>query len=162
MRIRSMTPSNALLWPAGTADGRDDAELFLHLVEAGEEVGAHAVELVDVGDAGHPMLVGLIPDRFALHFDAADGEKTPTAPSRTRRLRSTSAVKSTWPGVSMMVICVSPQSMATAALLMVMPLAFSSGVEVGGGVAVVHVADFVLGAAEEEDALRRRRFPAST
>ena len=54
-------------------------------------------------------------------------QKTPTAPSRTRRLRSTSAVKSTWPGVSMMVMRVSPQSMATAALLMVMPLAFSSG-----------------------------------
>ena len=55
------------------ADGRDDAELLLHLLDAAEEVGAHAVELVDVGDARHAMLVGLIPDRFALHLDAADG-----------------------------------------------------------------------------------------
>ena len=44
--------------------------------------------------------------------------------------------------------------MVTAALLMVMPLAFSSGIEVGGGVAVIDVADLVLGAAEVEDALR--------
>ena len=54
-------------------------------------------------------------------------QKTPTAPSRTRRERSTSAVKSTWPGVSMMVMRVSPQSMVTAALLMVMPFCRSSG-----------------------------------
>ena len=74
MRIRSMTPSNSLLWPAGMrADGRDDAELFLHLLDAVEEVGAHAVELVDEGDARHVVLVGLVPDRFALHLDAADG-----------------------------------------------------------------------------------------
>ena len=85
-------------------------------------------------------------------------QKTPTAPSRTRRERSTSAVKSTWPGVSIMLIWVSPQSMATAALLMVMPLRLLGGVEVGGGVALIDVADLVLGAAEEEDALRRGRF----
>ena len=74
MRIRSMTPSNSLLWPAGIVQmAGDDAELLLHLLDAVEEVGAHAVELVDEGDARHVMLVGLIPDRFALHFDAADG-----------------------------------------------------------------------------------------
>ena len=54
-------------------------------------------------------------------------QKTPTAPSRTRRQRSTSAVKSTWPGVSISVMRVSSHSSVTAALLMVMPLAFSSG-----------------------------------
>ena len=34
----------------------------------------------------------------------ATASKTATAPSRTRRERSTSTVKSTWPGVSMMLI----------------------------------------------------------
>ena len=37
----------------------------------------------------------------------ATASKTATAPSRTRRERSTSTVKSTWPGVSMMLIQVS-------------------------------------------------------
>ena len=54
-------------------------------------------------------------------------QNTPMAPSRTRSDRSTSAVKSTWPGVSMMLMVVSPQSIDTAALLIVMPLARSSG-----------------------------------
>ena len=59
-------------------------------------------------------------------------QNTPTAPSSTRKLRSTSAVKSTWPGVSMMLMAMSLpawscQSMDTAALLMVMPFCRSSG-----------------------------------
>ena len=36
-------------------------------------------------------------------------EKITTAPSRTRSERSTSAVKSTWPGVSMMLIVIVPR-----------------------------------------------------
>ena len=55
------------------ADGRHDVELLLHLLDAVEEIGPHAVELVDEGDARHAMLVGLVPDGFALHLDAADG-----------------------------------------------------------------------------------------
>ena len=56
----------------------------------------------------------------------ATPSNTATAPSRTRSDRSTSAVKSTWPGVSINVICVSPHSMVTAAELIVMPFFFSS------------------------------------
>ena len=55
------------------AHGRDDVQLFLHLLDAVEEVGPHAIELVDEGDARHAMPVGLVPDGFALHLDAADG-----------------------------------------------------------------------------------------
>ena len=57
-------------------------------------------------------------------------QNTATAPSRTRRLRSTSAVKSTWPGVSMMLTRCSTslsrpvwavQAAVMAAEVMVMP-----------------------------------------
>ena len=48
-------------------------------------------------------------------------QNTPTAPSRTRRDRSTSTVKSTWPGVSMMLTRVSPQVAVVAAEVMVIP-----------------------------------------
>jgi len=43
------------------------------------------------------------------------------APSRTRSERSTSMVKSTWPGVSMMLIRQSAQKDVVAADVMVMP-----------------------------------------
>src|SRR5437899_2074235 len=39
------------------ADGRDDIEFALHLLDAAEEIGAHAVELVDERNARHAMLV---------------------------------------------------------------------------------------------------------
>ena len=57
-----------------------NAELVLHLLDAAEEVGADAVQLVDVGDARHAVLVGLIPDRFRLHLDAADGAEDADRP----------------------------------------------------------------------------------
>ena len=52
---------------------------------------------------------------------------TTTPPSSTRRLRSTSAVKSTWPGVSIRLISISFQGKVTEAALMVMPRSCSSG-----------------------------------
>ena len=85
-------------------------------------------------------------------------QKTPTAPSRTRRERSTSAVKSTWPGVSMMCdLRVAPVD-GDGGAVDGDALGLFERVEVGGGVAVVDVADLVLGAAEVEDALGRRGF----
>ena len=51
----------------------------------------------------------------------ATASKTATAPSRTRSERSTSTVKSTWPGVSMMLIHVSRHLQVVAADVMVMP-----------------------------------------
>jgi len=48
-------------------------------------------------------------------------QKTAIAPSRTRKERSTSAVKSTCPGVSMIVILCSFQKQVVAAAVMVMP-----------------------------------------
>ena len=51
----------------------------------------------------------------------ATASKTATAPSRTRSDRSTSTVKSTWPGVSMMLIQVSRHWQVVAADVIVMP-----------------------------------------
>ena len=55
--------------------------------------------------------------------------KTATAPSRTRRERSTSMVKSTWPGVSMMLMRCSRQKQVVAALVMVMPRSRSCSIQ---------------------------------
>ncbi len=51
----------------------------------------------------------------------ATPSNTATAPSRTRSERSTSTVKSTWPGVSMMLMRWSRQNVVVAAEVMVMP-----------------------------------------
>ena len=69
------------------------------------EVGADAVHLVDEADARDAVLVRLPPDRLGLRLDAVRrASKTATAPSSTRSERSTSMVKSTCPGVSMMLM----------------------------------------------------------
>ncbi len=55
--------------------------------------------------------------------------KTTTAPSSTRKLRSTSMVKSTWPGVSMRCSSWPRQLNVVAAAVMVMPRSRSSGIQ---------------------------------
>ncbi len=59
----------------------------------------------------------------------ATASNTATAPSRTRSERSTSTVKSTWPGVSMMLIRVPSHSQVVAAEVMVMPRSCSWGIQ---------------------------------
>ncbi len=56
-------------------------------------------------------------------------QNTATAPSSTRRLRSTSTVKSTWPGVSMILIRWSRQKQVVAALVMVIPRSCSCSIQ---------------------------------
>ena len=51
----------------------------------------------------------------------ATASKTATAPSSTRNERSTSTVKSTWPGVSMMLMVQSRHWHVVAAAVMVIP-----------------------------------------
>ncbi len=73
-------------------------------------------------DARHVILVGLAPHGLGLRLDAGDGRRTrATAPSSTRIERSTSMVKSTWPGVSMMLMRWSFQKHVVAADVIVMP-----------------------------------------
>ena len=59
----------------------------------------------------------------------ATASNTATAPSSTRSDRSTSTVKSTWPGVSMMLIHVSRQRQVVAADVMVMPRSCSWAIQ---------------------------------
>ena len=55
--------------------------------------------------------------------------KTATAPSSTRSERSTSAVKSTWPGVSMMLMRRFFHMQVVAAAVMVMPRSCSCTIQ---------------------------------
>ena len=59
----------------------------------------------------------------------ATASKTTTPPSRIRRLRSTSAVKSTWPGVSMMLIVNPFHEHVVAAEVIVMPRSRSCAIQ---------------------------------
>ena len=59
----------------------------------------------------------------------ATESNTATAPSRTRSERSTSTVKSTWPGVSMMLIRWPSHWQVVAAEVMVMPRSCSCSIQ---------------------------------
>ena len=59
----------------------------------------------------------------------ATASNTATAPSSTRSDRSTSTVKSTWPGVSMMLIQWSFQLQVVAAEVMVIPRSCSWAIQ---------------------------------
>ena len=132
-----------------------------------QEVGAGAIHLVDEGEARHLVLVHLPPDRLGLRLHAGHGVRT--APRRRRARagdRSTSIVKSTWPGRVDDVDAVLGEAVlhslpeagrgrggdGDAALLLLLHV-------VHDGRAVVHLADLVRHARVEEDALGRRRLP---
>ena len=78
------------------------------------------------------------------------------APSSTRSERSTSTVKSTWPGVSMMLIRWSSHSQVVAADVIVMPRSCSCSIQSIVGGALVDLAHLVGAAGVIEDALGRR------
>ena len=52
---------------------RIGAQTVLHGLDGVEEVGAHAVVLVDEGDAGDAVVGGLTPDGLGLRLDTGDG-----------------------------------------------------------------------------------------
>ena len=137
------------------ADGRDAAELALHLLDAIDEVGTHAVELVDVGNARHAVLVGLEPDGFRLHLDAADGaEDADAAVEDAQRALDLGGEIDVAGRVDEVDARVAPLN-GDGSTVDGDALGPFERVEVGGGVAVVHVADLVLGAAEVQNPLRR-------
>ena len=148
-----MTPSNLLALPGRDgAHGRDDAQLVLHLLDAIEEVGPHAIELVDERDARHPMPIGLVPDGFALHFDAADGaEDADGAVEDAQAAFDFGGEIDVARGVDQRDADIAPLQRHGGAVDGD-PLGLFEGIEVGGGVAVVDVAGLVLGAAEVENA----------
>ena len=67
--IRSTTPLNSASSPIGIWIEGIRAEALAHRLDGLEEVGAGAVHLVDVGDAGNLVLVGLAPDCLRLRLD---------------------------------------------------------------------------------------------
>ena len=93
------------------------------------EIRAHPVHLVDEANARNAVLVGLAPHGFRLRLHAGTASNTATAPSSTRSLRSTSAVKSTWPGVSMILMRMSRHSQVVAAEVIVIPRSCSCSIQ---------------------------------
>jgi hypothetical protein len=96
-----------------------------HRLDRALEVGADPVHLVDERDARHAVLVGLAPDGLGLRLDAGDRVEDGDGAVE----RSTSTVKSTWPGVSMMLTRWSRQKAVVAAEVMVMPRSCSCSIQ---------------------------------
>ena len=78
---------------------------------------------------GTPYLVAWRHTVIDCGSTPATPSNTATAPSRTRSERSTSTVKSTWPGVSMMLIWWSFQKQVVAADVIVMPRSCSCSIQ---------------------------------
>jgi hypothetical protein len=85
------------------------------------KVRAILIHFVDEADPRNLVLIALPPNGFRLRLHAETESNNATAPSSTRRLRSTSAVKSTWPGVSIILMRTSRQVQVVAAEVIVMP-----------------------------------------
>ncbi len=96
-------------------------ELVRYLGQHAIEVCSLAVHLVDEGEPGHAVPFRLSPDVSVWGSTPPTAQKTATAPSSTLSDRSTSMVKSTWPGVSMMFMIWSLIEQVVAADVMVMP-----------------------------------------
>ena len=91
--------------PRELQDQRVGAQPVDDHVHRALEVRAGAVHLVHEADARHVVAVRLAPHGLGLRLHAGDGvEDRDGAVEHAQRLRSTSTVKSTWPGVSMMLI----------------------------------------------------------
>ena len=93
------------------------------------EVGADLVHLVDEADARDVVLVGLAPDLLGLRLDAFLAVEHGNGTVEHAQARSTSTVKSTWPGVSMMLIWLSFQKQVVAAEVMVIPRSCSCSIQ---------------------------------
>ena len=74
---------------------------------ASKKVSADTVHFVDESYTRNSVASCLTPNGLRLRLHSGNGIEHGTAPSRTRKERSTSMVKSTWPGVSMMLILLS-------------------------------------------------------
>ena len=93
------------------------ADVIGHLNRA----GAGAVDLVDEDQGGQPSRRSERIRTRVWAWTPSTADSTSTAPSRTARARSTSAMKSGWPGVSMRLTWRSPTAKAATAERMVIP-----------------------------------------
>jgi len=76
----------------------EPAEPVFDFGVAAAEIGADPVHLVDEADARHTVICSLTPYRLGLRLDPGNRVEHGDSASRTRRLRSTSIVKSTCRG----------------------------------------------------------------
>ncbi len=136
------------------AESRDNGKLLLHLLDATVKIGTGPVEFVDEGDARHAVLVGLMPDRFALDLDAADSAKDADGavqyPQAALDLSSKVHVAGRINERNLVVVPFHRYSRAVDGNA----LGLFQRIEVGGGIPLVHIAGFVFRAAEVEDAFR--------
>jgi hypothetical protein len=108
---------------------RVGAQALLDLGDDAVERRADAVELVDEHQPRDVELVGLVPHRLGLRLDAADRAEHHDRAVENAQERSTSIVKSTWPGVSIRWISCLRHSNVVAAAVMVMPRSRSCSIQ---------------------------------
>ena len=133
-RIESTTPANWSSAPMGswTGTGRAPRRVWISSTTARKSAPGRSILLMNArrGTWNWSAWCHTVSDCGSTPDTA---QKTTTAPSSTRSERSTSMVKSTWPGVSMRwMSCVSPErfhSSVVAAAVMVMPRSRSCGIQ---------------------------------
>ena len=94
-----------VLEPDGNREeDRVEAELFGELRLHLERVGSGTVAFVDEGEPGYVIALELAVHGYRLGLDARYGAEHEYGPVEDTQTRSTSMVKSTWPGMSMRLI----------------------------------------------------------
>ncbi len=156
---RSTTPTKlAFRADRQDHDERVGAEDVLDLLDDAVEVGADAVELVDVDDAGNLGIVGVAPVGFGLGFDAAGAaEHADAAVEHLERAVDLDGEVHVAGGVDDVELVVLPEAGGGGGLDGDAALGFLLH-EVHGGGAVVNLADLVDLAGELENALGGGRF----
>ena len=133
-------------------------EDFFHLGDDAVEIGADAVELVDVDDAGDFGVIGVAPVSFGLGLDAAGAAEYAYAAVEDfeRAVNFDGEIDVAW-GVDDVELVILPEASGGGGLDGDAALGFLFH-EVHGGCAVVYFADFVDLAGELENAFGGGRF----
>ena len=135
------------------ANGGFSQKLFLHLADATVEIRTCAVEFVDVGDAGNFVLVGLKPHGFRLDFHTTNGAEHThcTVKNAQGSLHFSGEVHVTG-GIDNVDLIDAPVHRNGGRVNRDTLGAFQ-WIEVGCGIAGVHVTHFVLGTTEVKNTL---------
>ena len=130
MVTRSMTPSNASSAPMGSVHTAGVAPRFFSIMPTVRRKSAPMRSILLTKQMrGTPYLSAWRQTVSDWGSTPATESNSATAPSSTRRARSTSSVKSTWPGVSMMLMRCPSHSHVVAADVIVMPRSCSCSIQ---------------------------------